>query len=119
MSGLNKFASESVAGNKFGIVNSRGEVVTMEYLRRYLHCWCRVADGFVSTKRHEIIEHYMSDAVLTRCKGMTASQIGKACSLDPRWNRRIPVDKRPAADTTPMSSTECYEDTSSHANQEE
>jgi hypothetical protein len=94
MSTFNKFASESVTGNTYGIVNDDGQIVTLDYLRRYIHCWCRVSDGF-TTNRKANIAYFMSAEFLSAHKGMTASQIGHAASLDARWDRHVDPSAKP------------------------
>lgn len=79
MTALTKFAA-----NPYSIRNSTGDLVSMDYLRRYIHCWCRVSDGFIHNRKANI-EYFMSPAFLTPLKGKTASEIGKIASLDPRW----------------------------------
>jgi hypothetical protein len=80
--------------NRFGIVNSDGEVVSEDYLRRYIHCWCRVSDGFTHNRKANI-EYFMSDEFLAAHPGATASQIGKFASLSDRWNA---IPAKPARD---------------------
>ena len=77
---LSKFGS-----NRFAISNGSGQVVSEDYLRRYIHCWCRASNGFTHN-RSANIAYFMSDEFLSQHKGKTASQIGKAASLSPRWN---------------------------------
>lgn len=92
MSSLIKFENEvGGVGNEFGIVNSAGQVVTRDYLRRYIHCWCRVSDGFVYNRKQNI-EYFMSNEFLAKHRGKTASQVGKAASMSDRWNE--PVEKK-------------------------
>ena len=84
--GLEKFGK-----NRFGILNSKGEEVSEDYLRRYIHCWCRVSDGFVHNRKANIA-YFMSDEFLAQHSGKTASQVGKAASIDPRWKVAQRVD---------------------------
>jgi hypothetical protein len=86
---LYKFASDKTPGNKWGIMNSTDEVVTVEYLRRYIHCWNRIQDGFVHDRKHNIA-YFLSDAFLLTCGGLTASQVGQKARFSPLWKR--PVD---------------------------
>ena len=83
--GFRKFAElgENDA-NPYGITNSRGQVVTKGYLSRYIQCWCRKGDGY-SKNRSENFRYFMSDEFLSQHADKTASQIGKAASIDPRW----------------------------------
>lgn len=77
---LNKFGV-----NRYGIANAAGQQVSEDYLRRYIHCWCRISNGFTHN-RSENIAYFMSDEFLAQHKGKTASQIGKIASQSPRWN---------------------------------
>jgi hypothetical protein len=76
---------EKFGSNRFGITNSRGEVVSEDYLRRYIHCWCRAEHGFTHNRK-ENIAYFMSDEFLSQHPGKTASQIGKIASQSERWN---------------------------------
>lgn len=83
--GFQKFAEAGDgAANPYGITNSRGQIVTNGYLSRYIQCWCRQGDGFVKNRK-ENFAYFMSDAFLSQHVGKTASQIGKAASIDARW----------------------------------
>lgn len=84
--GLVKFAVDAAdpKANKFGIVNGRGELVTTQYLARYIQCWCRQENGYVKNRK-ENFAYFMSNAFLSTCIGMTASQVGKKASVDARW----------------------------------
>lgn len=93
-----KSESDSKA-NKFDIRNSDGELVSMDYLRRYIHCWCRVSDGYTHNRKTNI-EYFMSDTFLAQHRGKTASQVGKAASIDARWNI---TPTTPATPTTPVA----------------
>ena len=94
---LNKFGT-----NRFGITNGSGQVVSEEYLRRYVHCWCRTSNGFTHN-RSENIAYFMSDEFLALHPGKTASQIGKIASQSPRWNPEPkPVNPRKVNDKVRM-----------------
>ena len=83
--GFQKFAEAGDdAANPYGVTNSRGQVVTNGYLSRYIQCWCRQGDGFTKNRK-ENFAYFMSDAFLSQHAGKTASQIGKAASIDARW----------------------------------
>jgi hypothetical protein len=85
--------------NRFGIVNSKGEVVSEDYLRRYIHCWCRKDDPMYNVpNRGQIIDHFMSDEFLSKHLGKTASQIGKIASIDPIWGSKPVVSVDPHED---------------------
>lgn len=94
MAELKKFVEEGKATftyNEFGellVKNSRGETVTASYLRRYVHCWARKADGFTFNRKVNI-EYFMSEAYIreqfTAHPDMTASEFGHTCRLSKRW----------------------------------
>jgi len=97
--------------NAYGIKNNRGEVVTTAYLRRYIQCWCRTGDGFLKN-RAENFAYFMTEAFLSQHVGKTASQVGKAASVDARWGlppKAPAVAKAPAGtkvatpDATPIA----------------
>ena len=88
---LVKFESETTVGNNYGITNSKGQVVTAEYLARYIHCWCRASNGF-RHNRKENIAFFTSAEFLSTCAGLTASQVGHKAALSPRWNAKAKVD---------------------------
>ena len=75
---------EKFGTNKFGIVNSDGKSVSHDYIRRYIHCWCRVSDGFTLNRKSNI-EFFMTDEFLSAHPGKTASQIGQIASKSDRW----------------------------------
>jgi hypothetical protein len=86
-SSFRKFASAGDKdANPYGITNSRGEIVTSAYLRRYVQCWCRQGDGFVKN-RNENFAYFDSPEFLGQHVGKTASQIGKIASQDERWGK--------------------------------
>ena len=83
--GFQKFAEAGDdAANPYGITNSRGQIVTNGYLSRYIQCWCRQGDGFTKDRKANFT-YFMSDEFLSQHVGKTASQIGKAASISPRW----------------------------------
>lgn len=83
--GFRKFADlGDNDANPYGITNSRGQVVTKGYLSRYIQCWCRKGDGY-HKDRSANFAYFMSDEFLSQHADKTASQIGKAASIDPRW----------------------------------
>jgi hypothetical protein len=86
--------------NRYGVVNAAGQQVSEEYLRRYIHCWCRVSNGFTHNRAANIA-YFMSDEFLSQHTGKTASQIGKAASLSPLWKPEPkPVNPRKANSRT-------------------
>jgi hypothetical protein len=85
MSALVKFSS-----NPFGVVNSDGVEVSEDYLRRYIHCWCRVSDGFTFNRKANIA-YFCSAKFIKAHPGKTASQLGKIASTSKRWT--APVTK--------------------------
>lgn len=99
--GLQKFAASAAdeKANKFGICNSRGELVTNSYLSRYVQCWCRKENGYVKDRKANFT-YFASDAWLATMVGKTASQVGKAASLDARWNLHKPATGLPAQPVT-------------------
>lgn len=92
------FAASPAApeANKWGIVNGRGEVVTTAYLKAYVECSCRIPDGYVKD-RVANMQYLMSDAFMSACKAdkLTAAQVGKRASVDPRWGLAKKVGKVP------------------------
>jgi hypothetical protein len=104
--GFVKFAAsvDAVDANKFGITNSRNEVVTDGYLRRYIQCWCRQEHGFVKDRKANF-EYFMSGEFLSQQVGKTASQVGKAASISDRWGivRRPAIAGEPPAVITSMA----------------
>jgi len=78
--------------NRFNIVNSNGQVVSEDYLRRYIHCWCRTSNGFTYNRKANIA-YFMSDAFLSQHVGKTASQIGKIASKSERWTAPVAAKK--------------------------
>jgi len=99
--GLQKFAASAAdeKANKFGICNSRGELVTNSYLSRYVQCWCRKEHGYVKDRKANFA-YFMSDQFLATMVGKTASQVGKAASLDARWDLHKPATGLPAQPVT-------------------
>jgi hypothetical protein len=99
--GLQKFAASAAdeKANKFGILNSRGELVTNAYLSRYVQCWCRKEHGYVKDRKANFA-YFMSDQFLATMVGKTASQVGKAASLDARWDLHKPATGLPAQPVT-------------------
>jgi len=93
-------SSPKFSVNKFGVVNSRGDQVSAQYLRAYVECWCRKADGY-TVDRSKWLDYFTSDEFITQHAGKTASQIGKAAKLV--WDAAIkastaaPVISKPAA----------------------
>lgn len=89
MATFEKFAVDPEKGNKWGITNDRGDLVTESYLRRYVQCWCRAEHGYVLNRKANF-EFFMSDEFIKPlvASGIkTASQIGKAASIHPRWGK--------------------------------
>jgi hypothetical protein len=85
--GLQKFVTDvnDPKSNAFGITNTRGQIVTREYLARYIQCWCRKENRFVLNRKANF-EYFMSTAWLGQHATDTASQVGHCASLDEtRW----------------------------------
>jgi hypothetical protein len=94
--GLKKFAGPNGEdANEYGITNDRGQVVTTQYLARYIQCWCRTGDGYIDDRKANFA-YFMSHAFLSAHATLTASQVGKAAASDPRWNRVIPAGEEAA-----------------------
>lgn len=72
--------------NLYKITNNEGKQLTLAYIRRYIHCTCRIADGFDHPNRKQIIEDYMSVEFLKTMVGRTAAAVATECLLDPRWD---------------------------------
>lgn len=83
---LQKFAesADDAKANQYGICNERGELVTRQYLSRYIQCNCRQGNGFVANRK-ENFAYFMSDAFLSECRGMTANEVGRKAAASPRW----------------------------------
>ena len=74
------------SSNKYGIVNSRGEQCSLQYISGYVQCWSRKENGYTEN-RTAWIAYFMSDAWLTAHPGLTASQIGSAAHVE--WNAAL------------------------------
>ena len=81
---------EKFGNNRFGICNSKGEIVSEDYLRKYIHCCCRVSAGYTLDRKSNI-EYFMSDEFLSANSGKTACQIGIIASKSERWGKIEPV----------------------------
>jgi hypothetical protein len=76
---------EKFGNNAYGITNEDGKMITMDYIRRYIHCWCRVSNGFVHERKANIA-HFMSPENLEAHRGMTGSRVGHDAALSTRWD---------------------------------
>lgn len=83
-----KFAADAddKKANRYNIRNTRGELVTMEYLNRYVQCWCRIGDGFNNDRKANFV-YFSSHEFLKQHVGETASAVGRAAAADLRWSK--------------------------------
>lgn len=77
--------AEKFGSNKFHFMNSQGEV-SEEYLKAYIRTWCRKERGF-TYNREANLAYFDSDEFKRQHIGCTASELGHAAALSPRWNR--------------------------------
>ena len=91
-------AFEKFGKNVAGIRNSKGQELTVPYIRRYCECWCRIEHGYMSKERKAIFDEYTTDTYLLAHANLTGSQIGGKCAEDPRW--AINAKKTPATVVT-------------------
>lgn len=77
--------AENFGKNKFHFCNKNGEV-SEEYLRAYIRTWCRVERGF-TYNREANLAYFDSDEFKSQHVGLSASELGHAAALSPRWNR--------------------------------
>jgi hypothetical protein len=111
---------EKFGKNCAGIRNSKGQELTVGYIRRYCECWARIANGYTAPNRKEIIDSYTSDTYLLAHANLTGSQIGGECAKDMRWacnKAKTPATvvtnsvMTPAAPVTPVTAEEAgYEE---------
>jgi hypothetical protein len=98
---VNKFGE-----NKWGFTNSRGEELAREYLVRYVQCWCRKDEGYV-TNRASNMAYFTSDEFFAKCaaRGVkTGSEVGHVAALDAsRWvsGRYIKTAAQPEVEAAP------------------
>ena len=93
--------------NEFGIYGKGGELITLTYVRAYIHCNCRIADGYDQPDRDKIIQDYMNN--LESFRGMSGNEIGKKCSLDKRWAKNQVGSIQPAKNQVESSQSEYLE----------
>lgn len=78
---------EKFGTNPWGIVNSKGEQVTVAYLKRYVGCWCRKEWGY-TLNREANMKYFTSEEFFRTCRGLTASQVGAKAAHSPLWGKK-------------------------------